>query len=122
MTITIGRTWNMWASRYANGALWNTGDRGWVQLHGLSEPTVPVLVEEILGDVYAPEVTHYGWADTAKYARHDGLPSMIQIRTGTSPDRAMMLLRMCFPYGIESAIQHGEGKVVALRITEVPKT
>ena len=69
----------------------------------------------ILGNPYAPEVTHYGWQDV-----HDDVPVMIQIRTGSSPKRAMMFLSMCFPYGVNSAVKAGEGRVVGLRITERP--
>ncbi len=27
---------------------------------------------------------------------------------------------MCFPYGLDAAIRHGDGHIVALRITERP--
>jgi hypothetical protein len=119
---TIGRTWKLWASRYKSGKLWHIGVRRWVELHGLPEPIVPVLVEEILGDRYAPEVTHYGWqyVEGSSY-RHDDAPTMIQIRTGNDPAdprRALLFLNMCFPYGLDAAVKAGEGDVVAMRITE----
>jgi len=118
----VGRTWKLWAYRYENGKLWHIGDRGWVALHQLSNPLVPVLVEEILGDLYAPEITHYGWqyAEGSRY-RHGDTPTMIQIRTGNDPKdpkRGLMFLDMCFPYGLEAMIKNGDGNVIALRITE----
>jgi len=126
MTILIGRSWKLWATRrpYPAGspragefAYWNIGARRWVELHGSSDPTVPVLVEEILGDDYAPEVTHYGW-DAA--ARPREYPSMIHVRTGADPARAKSFLSMCFTYGLDAAVKAGDGKVVALRIIEEP--
>jgi hypothetical protein len=119
----VGCTWALWAYRYENGAFWHIGDRNWVKLHQLQNPLVPVLVEEILGDPYVPEVTHYGWryAEGSQY-RHNDVPTMIQIRTGADPKRAMMFLSMCFPYGLDIVIKQGDGNVVALRITERPET
>jgi hypothetical protein len=115
----VGHTWKLWAQRFENGTFWHVGARRWVALHGLSHPIVSVLVEEILSDPYAPEVTHYGWqyAEDSPY-RHSDTPAMIQIRTGSEPPRARMLLNMCFPYGLDAAISKGDGQVVALRITE----
>jgi hypothetical protein len=119
----VERTWKLWAYRYEDGSLWHIGDRDWVKLHQLPNPIVPVLVEEILGDPYAPEVTHYGWryAEGNKDRRGD-VPTMIQIRTGADPKRAMMFLSMCFPYGLDIVIEKGDGNIVALRITERTKT
>lgn len=122
----IGRTWKLWAYRYESGKLWHIGERRWVALHQLDHPLVPVLVEEIVGDdLYAPEVTHYGWqyVEGSRY-RHGDAPTMIQIRTGNDPKdpkRGLMFLNMCFPYGIQASIDSGEGNVVALRITERPE-
>ena len=118
----IGRTWKLWAYRYESGKLWHVGARGWVKLHGLDHPLVAVLAEEILGDRYASEVTHYGWqyAEGSRY-RHDDTPTMIQVRTGDDPKdpkRALMFLDMCFPYGVAAAVKSGDGNIVALRITE----
>ncbi len=119
----VGRTWELWAYRYEGGEFWHIGGRPWVKLHQLPCPLVPVLVEEMLDDPYAPEVTHYGWqyAEGSRY-RHSDVPTMIQVRTGMGPQRAMMLLSMCFPYGLEEAVARkgteDEGAVVALRITE----
>lgn len=107
---TLARTWNLWAHRMPD-ALWHIGERRWVELHGLTDPLVPVLVEEWLGDQRAAEVTHYGWQGTDKTD-----PCMIQIRTGT--ENPMMFLSMCMPYGLQAEIDAGTGKVVALKITE----
>jgi len=114
-----GRTWKLWAHRYESGALWHIGKRGWVEIHQLPHPIVPVLVKEVLGDPYAPEVTHYGWqyVEGSRY-RHGDAPTMIQVRSGTTPERAMMMLDMCFPCEIRAMIERGDGNVVALRITE----
>ncbi len=113
------RVWKLWAYRYESGRLWHVGERRWVELHQLSHPIVPVLVEEILGDPYAPEVTHYSWqyVEGSRY-RHGDAPTMIQVRTGPDPERAMMFLDMCFPNGLAVAIEKGDGNVVALRITQ----
>ena len=115
----IGRTWKLWAHRYASGKHWHVGGRKWVEIHRLDHPIVAVLVEEILGDPYADEVTHYGWqyALGSRY-RHGDVPTMIQVRTGSDPKRARMFLDMCFPYGLDAETAKGDGAVVAMRITE----
>ena len=115
----VGRTWKLWAHRYASGKLWHVGDRGWVEIHQLDHPIVAVLVEEFLGDPYAAEVTHYGWqyALGSRY-RHGDVPTMIQVRTGSEPNRARMFLDMCFPGGVDASVARGDGSVVAMRITE----
>jgi hypothetical protein len=120
--VNVGRTWKLWAHRYDNGNLWHVGARKWVELHGSTHPLVAVLVEEVLGDLYADAVTHYAWqyVEGSKY-RHGDVPTMIQIRTGndpSNPKRALMFLDMCFPYGVASSVERGEGSIVALRITE----
>ena len=118
----VGRTWKLWAYRYESGELWHVGVREWVKLHGLDHPLVAVLAEEILGDPYADEVTHYAWqyAEGSRY-RHGDTPTMFQVRTGNNPKdpkRALMFLDMCFPYGLDVETKKGDGTVVALRITD----
>lgn len=118
----VDRTWKLWAYRHANGKLWHIGARRWVELHQLTHPLVPVLVEEILADLYAAEVTHYGWqyVEGSPY-RHGDAPTLIQVRTGADPKdpkRALMFLSMCFSYGLDAAVERGDGNIVALRITE----
>jgi len=61
----VNRTWNLWATR-SRGTHWHVGAKRWVELHGLPDPIVPVIVEEWTGDVRASEVTHYGWEDADK--------------------------------------------------------
>lgn len=116
------REWKLWAYRYENGELWHIGERRWVELHQLQRPLVSVRVEKILGDLYAPEITHYGWQYTeGSRHRHGDVPTMIQVRTGNdpkNPTRALMFLSMCFPYGLDTAVKRGDGNIVALRITE----
>lgn len=121
----VGRTWQLWAYRYESGKLWHIGARKWVELHQLQRPLVAVRVEEILGDPYAHDVTHYGWqyVEGSRY-RHGDAPTMIHMRAGTDPKdprRSMMLLAMCFPYGLDAAIEKGDGNVLALRIAEQPE-
>jgi hypothetical protein len=117
--IQVGRTWKLWAYRYESGKLWHVGARRWVELHQLDHPLVSVLVEEILDSLYGDEVTHYGWqyVEGSRY-RHGDSPTMIYVRAGNDPKRALMLLSMCFPYGLDAAVAQGDGNVVALRITE----
>ncbi|MGN6103993.1 MAG: hypothetical protein ACTHU0_02715 [Kofleriaceae bacterium] len=108
----IGRTWECWASQLKSGEYWHIGERWWVDIHYSNSPTVPVLVEEWLGPDTSPEVTHYGWEDAD---RPRAMPSMIQVRTGD--ERPMKFLSMCFPYGLQAAVDCGQGRVVALRVT-----
>jgi hypothetical protein len=118
---TVERTWELWAYRYANGQLLHIGDRWWVELHQLQSPLVPVLIEEVSGDPYAPEVTHYGWRYAEGLLQHEDVPTMIQIRLKTDPSdskHARALLDMCFSHGCDVAIARGDGNVVPLRITE----
>lgn len=107
------RTWNLWA--YASrSTFWHIGAKRWVELHGLSDPIVPVLVEECTGDVLGSEVTHYGW----EYTEKPGSVTMIWPRA-TNNDRLKpwMSLEMCFAYGMQAEVDAGKGNMVALRIT-----
>lgn len=120
----VGRTWELWAIRHRDRELWHVGSWRRVQLQRCQTPAlqllpiVHVLVEEILGDPYTPEITHYGW----QYQNSD-CPSMIQIRTEldpSNPKSALMLLDLCLPGGLDNAIERGGGHLVSLRITENP--
>lgn len=117
-------TWSMHAHRYENGQLWHVGHKRWVQLHGISCPIVAVLVEQMDCDPTSPEVTHYGWWDLATECQKESTePTLIYPRTGRSgrPDiTPWMLLGMCFAYGIDVEASSGKGRMVCLRITEVP--
>lgn len=47
---------------------------------------------------------------------------MIHVRVrdqsgGRSPRRPDVFLDMCFAYGLQAAVEHGDGSVVALRVT-----
>jgi len=118
-----GRTWNLHAHA-SRGTYWHIGTERWVKLHGLTDPVVPVLLEEWLGDPRDPEVTHYGWEYNAKpgsgeYNAKPGSVTMIYPRAkGERPDLLPWLsLNMCFAYGMQAEIDAGKGKMVALRIT-----
>lgn len=83
--------------------------------------SISCKIDEILGDPYAPEVTHYGW-QAAEYRLEDP-PTRIQVRADANPSdpkQALMFLSMCFSHGLDAAIKQGHGRVVALRITEHP--
>lgn len=109
------RTWNLYATRSArSGTLQHIGALWWVKLHGLREAIVPVLVEERTDAPEATDVTHYGWED---FETRREAPSLIYSRTG-APHSPWMLLDMCFPYGLQAAIERGRGQMLALRITE----
>lgn len=116
----MSRTWDLWAQRNL-GTHWHIGDKRWVEIHGLSHPIVAVHVREHDGDPKDPEVTHYGWEPADKPDKI----IMIWPRThGAEHLPPWMSLHMCFPYGIQAAIDHGAGKMIALCITEItdPRT
>jgi len=114
VSVNAPRTWNLYAHA-SRGTYWHIGNKRWVELHGLRDPIVPILVEEWVGDVRDPEVTHYGWEDADK----PGKVTMIWPRVSNN-DRLppWMSLNMCFAYGIQAEIDAGKGKMVALRVTE----
>lgn len=108
----------MFASKRPNGLLWSPGELWWVKLHGFKDPIVPVLVEELTGDPRSSEATHYGWWDFALLTQKESkVPEMIFPRSDrlNSP---WALLDMCFTYGMQSRIDLGAGRMMALRITE----
>lgn len=120
---TAVRTWKMHASRDNKGTLCHIGHERWVRLHGLRDAIVPVLVEELeVSDPRDTAVTHYGWWDVAgPMQKESAEPCMMWPRVGSEdrPDiEPWMLLGVCFAYGIQSAIDHGQGRMVCLRITE----
>lgn len=113
----IGRTWDLFAHR-DRGKLWHIGGGGYVKVHMLDLPIVAVLAEEILDEPVGPDVTHYGWEQAGRSS--DKHPSMIQIRA--TSHHPMALLDMCFPGGIEAEVKAGRGRVIALRVTETPRS
>jgi len=112
----------MYAHCNARGQLMHIGTRRFVELHDLPDPIVPVLVEEIEGDPKTPEVTHYGWQEFDRpHGADKGLPCMIQVRCGSTEQQLQMpwmILNICFPYGMKLEVDHGSGRMLALRITE----
>lgn len=97
-------SWEMYAHKFekdGNTYFRHVGDKWWVELHGINEPIVKVLV--------TPDTNgfHWGWmpSDSDK-------PIMIQPH--------ISLLRMCFAYGIEIAEKNGDGKRIQLTIIEIP--
>lgn len=130
MAITIGRTWKLFAHRYERDGkvtYQHVGEQWWVEIHHIDRPVVAILVEEIIGDPFEPSVTHYGWEALSRPRPGDEddprNPLTVQLRASSDPSdpsRALMLLNVCFPAGIETEIQNGAGKLLALRITERP--
>lgn len=70
------------------------GEKWWVELHGLEEPLVEVLVTE------DPEGPYYGWLETGEEQPSMIWPSKIQFT-------------MCFPYGPK--VEEERDKGVSLR-------
>ena len=104
--------WLMWAHQYKGGGLFNIGGRWWVEIHGLPDPVVPVLVTEVADD--APDATHWGWVESESTAAVYGR----EVRT-----RPCMMwphltpFSMQFPYGPDAEVKAGKGRVVRLKIT-----
>ena len=109
------RTWDLHAHRYDGGRLMHVGPLGFVKAHLLKDPIVAVRADE-LEDLDSPEATHYGWEYLNDRHFPPGELHMIQIRAGDKNPTA--LLDMCFAYGMKAAIAHGEGRPLALRVTE----
>jgi hypothetical protein len=91
-----------------------------VEIHGLSHPIVAVHVREHDGDPRDPEVTHYGWEAPDKPDK----VTMIWPRTRGEHLLPWMSLDICFPGRMQTAIDRGDGKMIALCITEItePRT
>jgi hypothetical protein len=93
----------MWAHD-RNGQYQHPGDKWWVEIHGLPDPVVPVLVAEVAVD--SPDGTHWGWIDNN---RQPARPCMIWA------SRAAFDVQ--FPYGPRAEEEAGKGRIVRLRIT-----
>lgn len=101
--------WEMYAHRYEDGRFHTIGSEPYVRHHGLKEPIIPVLVEEVTED--DPAATHWGWMGFAYlHYKADTEPGMIWGHRGQ--------FEMCFPYGSNAEAMRGHGRVVRLRITE----
>lgn len=112
------RGWKLFASRDEKGQFWYVGSKFFVRLHDKERDgwtTVPVFVEEHLGDPLAPEVTHHGWLDAHK-TDHYPTEGMTWPRTGDH--WPCVNLKVCFPYGWQEAVRKGDGQLIALRIVE----
>ena len=117
----MSRTWNLWAY-YWRGTYWHIGAKNWVELHGLSHPLVAVRVSEHGGDPRDPKVTHYGWEATDKPDKVTMIwPRAHGERVQGEKLTPWMSLDICFAYGIQAAISHGDGKMLSLCITEAPE-
>lgn len=92
-----GRSWKMWAHDYGeHGFNHASPDKKWVEIHGLSEPVVPVEVYE------DKEGTMLGWLD-----KNDDYPTMIWHKK---------IFEICFPYGSAAEVAAGKGVVLQLSI------
>lgn len=90
------RTWTLWAHnfgprpKFPDGLFMHIGSKRYVELHGMKEPIVEVLLTE------DPNGPYYGWLETGKETPHFIWPSEGQ-------------LDMCFPYGLKAEEEHGKG-------------
>lgn len=100
--------WDLWAVKRGDD-YWHIGERRWVELHGLSDPLVPVTVaiDQVIGpsEKLAPEKAYYGWQPVGD---EDARPRMI------FPHR--ILFEMCFPYGPQAEAERGRGRIVRLLV------
>jgi len=92
--------WDAFANQGSEGRYKHIGSRFWVGLHG-SSPIHAVRVEACADGDY------WGWRNCD--APGDSLPTMIQANK--------MALGMCFTYGVQSAIDCGQGVIVRMRIS-----
>ena len=103
--------WEMYAHRHDDGRFDPVGSYSYVLAHGFDKPLVRVLVEDVDGD--DPTATHWGWMQFAGPHRNaDTEPHMIW---GTH-----VQFEMCFTYGVKAEVDRGRGRVVRLRVTEMP--
>jgi hypothetical protein len=77
-------------------------DKGWVEMFGLDDPVVEVLVRE------SSKGEYWGWIDT-----NETVPCMIW--------KGKHVFSMCFPYGPEIEEKAGRGRIVRLDVREVGK-
>jgi hypothetical protein len=90
----------MWAYRH-DSHFSHMADRRTVAFCGLSQPIVPVEVEEV------PDGRYWGWIKAG-----DDRPIMIQ------PNRAGFAMQ--FPEALETVAKGGRGRIVRLAIKEIP--
>ena len=99
------RQWKMWGHEvqaHGGGVEYHhCGEKRWVELHGLSEPVVPVIVTE------SDKGKWLGWIETG-----ETVPTMIW------HDR---IFEICFPYGSAIEVKAGKGEVVRLEIRKDEK-
>jgi hypothetical protein len=95
------RHWDMFAQDYGNERWMHFGSKRYADMHGGSEPTVPVRLTE------DPDGAYHGWIETG-----EDTPSMIW------PSRAQ--LTMCFAYGVQVEIDKGRGVPIRLRCESLP--
>jgi hypothetical protein len=109
---TIQQTaWEMYAHRYDDGRFCHVGSEQYVRANGLKKPMFRVLVEEVDDD--DETATHWGWMGFAwSYHEADTEPNMIWHTKGQ--------FKMCFTYGPQAEVDRGRGRILRLRITEIP--
>lgn len=97
--MTKPREWRMWGNEIPiDGGFeyHHCGERWWVEMHGLTEPVVPVVLTE------SKKGKFLGWIDTGS-----DTPCMIHHEK---------IFEICFPYGSKAEVDLGRGKVVRLEI------
>lgn len=96
------RTWKMWGheikSHDGKGLEYHhcSPDRKWVEMHGLDDPVVPVVVTESEAGKWL------GWIEKGM-----DFPTMIWHEK---------VFEICFPYGSAIEVKKGRGNVVRLEI------
>ena len=95
------RHWDMFAQDYGNNRWMHFGSKRYADMHGGNEPTVAVRLTE------DPDGEYYGWLKTG-----EDTPSMIW------PSRVQLM--MCFTYGMQVAIDKGQGVPIRLRCESLP--
>ncbi|KKL81869.1 hypothetical protein LCGC14_1990450 [marine sediment metagenome] len=88
--------WNMWAQNI-DGMFLHAGEKRYVELFGMSNTIVPVIVEESDGGTY------YGWLETDENEPRMICPSEVEVD-------------MCFPYGYKIEEKKGRGRRIRLTV------